>query len=250
MFTDTHCHIVNEFFDNKEEVLKKAINNNIHRVISCGDSIKSSKEVYEDTYKYDNYYCAIGIHPENQDESFKEFERLFYYCLPNKNVVAIGEIGLDFHYEDNDPIKQIDLFRKQLELALKEDFPVIIHSRQATQQTLDIIKEYPGLRGVIHCFSGSLEIAREYVKLGFYIGVGGVATFKNANIKEVIKELPLENILLETDSPFLAPEPHRGKTNEPAYIMDIAKFIADLFNISLEELSAITENNVNKLFFN
>ena len=167
--------------------------------------------------------------------------------LNHKKIIAIGEIGLDYHYTKDNKESQIELFKNQLSLAEKYNMPVIIHSREATLDTLNTIKEYK-LKGIIHSFNGSLETAKEYIKLGYLIGVNGVVTFKNSNIKNVIKELPLESIVIETDSPYLTPEPFRGKQNYPGHILDIANFICELKSVSMEELINITNNNLNKMF--
>lgn len=248
MFTDTHCHLYNKFYEDIDSVIKRANENSINRFITCADNLATCTEMHELSYKYENVYYALGIHPENANESYQEFEKIFYYCLPNPKLVAIGEIGLDYHYEGYDKEKQIALFDNQLSLAEKENLPVIIHSRDATLDTINILKKHHN-RGVIHCFSGSIETAMEYIKLGYLIGVGGVVTFKNAKIADVVKQLPLDKIILETDSPFLAPTPYRGTQNEPAHVLDIAKFIADLKGITLEELSQNIEKNVDNLYF-
>lgn len=248
MLIDSHCHLYKEYYLNIDEIINKAKSNNVMKFISCADSLESCKEMHELSYKFDDVYYAIGIHPENSNTSYQEFENFFYYCLPNPKLLAIGEIGLDYHYENCNREEQIELFEKQLVLAEREKLPVIIHSRDATLDTLNILKKHHNY-GVIHCFSGSLEIANEYIKLGYYIGVGGVVTFKNAKIADVVKELPMDKIILETDSPFLAPTPYRGEQNDPSHILDIANFVAQLKNISLSEVEEITTNNVNKLFF-
>ena len=247
MFTDSHCHLYSEFYDNIDEVILSAKNNGVYRYISCADSLNSCKEVHENSYKYDNYYYSLGIHPENYQESYLEFEKIFYYCLPNKKLVAIGEIGLDYHYDNFDKKRQIELFSKQLALAEKESLPVIVHSRDATMDTINILKNY-NLKGVIHCFSGSLETAKEYLKMGFYIGIGGVLTFKNSKLKDIIKDIPLDRIILETDSPFLAPEPFRGQINEPKNIKEIAEYLAKVKEISIDEVANQTETNIHDLF--
>ena len=161
--------------------------------------------------------------------------------------MAIGEIGLDYHYSKEEKEEQIKLLETQLSLAEEYDIPVIIHSRDATLDTLTTLKKYK-CRGVIHSFSGSLETAKEYIKMGYLLGVNGVITFKNANIKDVIKELPLTSIILETDSPYLTPVPFRGEKNSPKNVLYVAKFVADLKNISLEELSKITNQNIERVF--
>lgn len=248
MLTDSHCHLFNEDYDNIKEVIDRAKENGVNRYIVSAYDLKSCEEAHYNCYKYDNYYYTLGIHPENSSENYNDFEHFFYYCLPNPRFLGIGEIGLDYSYEGYNKDEQINLFEKQLLLAEREYIPVVIHSRDATKDTVDILKKHH-CKGVIHCFSGSLETAKEYLDMGYYIGVGGVSTFKNAKIKEVIKEIPLDKIILETDSPYLAPEPVRGTKNEPANIKHIAENLANLKGISFEEVSEITENNVNNLFF-
>ena len=248
MFTDSHAHILKEYYESIDDVIKRAKENNVNRIIVDADSIKSCYEVLELSSKYDNIYCCLGIHPENIDEDMDELDRIIEENKDNKKFIAIGEIGLDYYWTKETKEKQQNILRHQLELAEKYNKPVIIHSREATKDTIDILKEFPNVKGDIHCFSGSFETAEIYLKMGYYIGVGGVLTFKNANIKDVIVKLPLDRLLLETDSPFLAPTPKRGETNEPANIPLIAEFLANLKGISIDEVSKQTEENVNKLF--
>ena len=217
MFTDTHCHLYKEYYDNLEEILNTAKENQINRYIVAGCDDISNKEVIELVNKYDNVYGNIGIHPENVDE-YKDSDIEFIKDnLDNNKIIGIGEIGLDYHYTKENKVKQIKLFEKQLQIAQDLDIPVVIHSREATQDTIDILKKY-NVKGVIHSFSGSLEVAKIYIKMGFVLGINGVITFKNSNLKEVVKEIGLENIILETDSPYLTPHPYRGKQNSPKYI--------------------------------
>ena len=248
MFTDSHSHITKEFYDDIDKVIQNAKNNGVHRIIVDADTIESCYEILELTKRYDNVYVCLGIHPENIDEDLNELDRIIEENKDNKKFIAIGEIGLDYYWTKETKERQQEMLRHQLALADKYNKPVIIHSREATKDTIDILKEFPNVKGDIHCFSGSLETAEIYIKMGYYIGVGGVLTFKNANIKDVIVKLPLDRLLLETDSPFLAPTPKRGETNEPANIPLIADFLADLKGISVEEVSKQTEENVNKLF--
>jgi len=247
MFTDTHCHIFSEYYEDINEVLENAKKVDITRVINNGCNNKSNIEVINLSNKHDNMYGAIGIHPEDADTYEESDLKYIEDNLNTKKIVAIGEIGLDYYYTKENKDKQIDLFEKQLELAEKYNKPVIIHSREATLDTINILKKYK-VTGVIHSFSGSLETAKEYIKMGFLLGINGVITFKNCNLKEVIKEIDLNNIVLETDSPYLTPVPYRGKKNEPARILDIAKFICDLKYISIEELSLITNENIKRVF--
>jgi TatD DNase family protein len=210
----------------------------------------SVTEVVEMVQNYPFMYAAVGLHPDEVgDLDDERFEFLKSQCQ-NKKVVAIGEIGLDYYWDNESHDIQKKWFVRQLELARELDLPVIIHSRDAAEDTLKIMKEHAqGLRGVIHCFSYSKELAEEYVKMGFHIGIGGVVTFKNGKkLKEVAEVIPLERILLETDCPYLAPEPYRGKRNSSLYIPHIAQAIADIKGITYEEVVAQTEQNGKLLF--
>ena len=247
MFTDTHCHIYKEYYENIDEVLKNAKKSNVNRMINNGCDKKSNEEVLELTQKYENIYGAIGIHPENVEEYTKEDLKHIEENIKNKKIIAIGEIGLDYHYTKENKESQKELLESQLKIAEHYHLPVIIHSREATEDTINTLKKYK-ITGVIHSFSGSLETARIYIKMGYLLGINGVITFKNSKLKEVIKEIPLDNIILETDSPYLTPEPFRGKRNEPARIHEIAKFICELKDISLDELSRITNDNIKRIF--
>ena len=247
MFTDSHCHLYSEYYDDIAKVINEASLNKVNRFINNGCDAKSNVEVINLTSKYPNMYGAIGIHPESVDTYQEEDIKFIEDNLNNKKIIAIGEIGLDYYYTKENKEEQIKLLEIQLKLAEKYNMPVIIHSRDATLDTLTTLKKYH-VKGIIHSFGGSLETAREYIKMGYLIGINGVITFKNANIKDVIKELPLSSLVLETDSPYLTPEPYRGKQNSPAHILDIAKFVSDLKNISLEELAKITNQNLDSMF--
>lgn len=247
MFTDTHCHIFNEYYDNINDVIKDASNNYITRYINNGTDLKSNQEVLKLINKYPNMYGAIGIHPEVVDTYNKNDLLFIKDNLTNNKVVALGEIGLDYHYTKENKEEQIKLFEAQLSLAQDYNIPVIIHSREATQDTINCLKKYH-VKGVIHSFSGSLETAEIYIKMGFLLGINGVITFKNSNLKDIIKQIPPENIVLETDSPYLTPEPYRGTKNEPKRVLEIAKFLCTIYKISLEELSEITNKNIKRIF--
>ncbi|HIS87163.1 MAG TPA: TatD family hydrolase [Candidatus Caccenecus avistercoris] len=247
MFTDTHCHIYKEYYENIDEILKRALESNINRVINNGCNRESNKEVLALANTYNNMYIALGIHPESADTYQKEDLTFIEENLSNPKVIAIGEIGLDYHYTKENKTLQIKLLESQLKIAETHNLPVIIHSREATEDTINTLKKYH-IKGVIHSFSGSLETAKIYIKMGYLLGINGVITFKNSKLKEVIKELPLEHLVLETDSPYLTPEPFRGKPNEPARIKEIATFISELKGISLEELARITNENIMRIF--
>ena len=248
MYIDIHCHLDNNYYDDIEKIVENAKENNVKKLIYNGCNSKTNKEVIELIEKYQCVYGALGFHPTDLDDITDEDYIFLEDNIKNKKIVAIGEIGLDYHYENTDKEKQKYHFIKQLELAKKYDLPVIIHSRDSIQDTYNIIKEH-SVRGVLHCFSGSLEMAREFIKLGFFISVGGIITFKNAkNIIEVIKNIDLSYILLETDCPYLTPEPYRKNRNEPMYIPIIANKIAEIKNVSVEEVRDITTNNAMVLF--
>ena len=247
MFTDSHCHIFNEYYTDIDEILKKAEESKVDKFIVAATDIKSSVEVLNLAKEYKNIYICLGIHPDSIDNSLNEFEKILVENVDNEKLVAIGEIGLDYYYGKDTHDMQIKYFEYQLSLAEKYDLPVVVHSRDATKDTIDCLRKYR-VTGVIHCFTGSLDTAKIYMKMGFYIGVNGVMTFKKAKIDEVIKEIPLEKLVLETDSPYLTPEPYRKYKNQPAYIYTIAQYLANLKGVSLEEISRITEKNIKDIF--
>ncbi len=247
MFVDTHCHIYDEYYDDIEKVLKKIKDNNIGKIINNGCDAKSNIEVLKKVSSYDFMYGALGIHPESVLDYKKEDIDFIEQHLNDEKIVAIGEIGLDYHYGKENKEAQIILFEEQLKLAEKYNKPVIIHSRDATLDTIEKIKKYK-VRGVIHSFSGSLETANIYLKLGFLLGVNGVITFKNCNLKDVIKEIPVEKLVLETDSPYLTPVPFRGERNDSSHINEIAEFVASLKGVSMEHLANITNENIHQVF--
>ena len=247
MFVDTHCHIFKSDYDNIDEVLNNASNNNVKYYINNGSDGEYNKEVLELVEQYDNMYGALGIHPETVDDYSLDDIEFIKNNLSNEKIVAIGEIGLDYHYTKENKDEQIRLLEMQLSLAEEYNLPVIIHSRDATEDTINTLKKF-NCRGTIHSFSGSLETAKIYIKMGYLLGVNGVITFKNCNIKDVIKEVGLDNIVLETDSPYLTPVPYRGMQNNPSHILDIAKFVSELYNVSLEELSYRTNENIKRMY--
>lgn len=243
MFTDTHCHIFSEYYSDINQVLENAKSVDINRVFNNGCDYESNKEVLKLINEFPNMYGAIGIHPESVDKYSQNDLKHIEDNLNNKKIIAIGEIGLDYYYTKENKEEQIKLFESQLALAEKYNMPVIIHSRDATEDTINCLKKYK-VTGVIHSFSGSLETANIYIKMGFLLGINGVVTFKNSKLKEVIKNIDLEHIILETDSPYLTPEPFRGTTNEPTRVINIAEFICELKGISLNELARITNKNI------
>ena len=246
MYTDTHCHIRKDIYKDIDEIVDKAINAGVTKMINNGTNLESNKEVLELSKKYDSLYPSLGIQPEELDDDIEE--SLEFIESNIDEIVAIGEIGLDYYYSEDSKDKQLVVFEKQLILAEKYNKPVIIHTRNAFDDTLKIIKKHPNVKGVIHCFSDGLEEAREYIKLGYMLGIGGIVTFKNSNLKDVLKNIDISNIVLETDSPYLSPVPNRGKQNNPSNIPYIASALADIYNISLEELQQKISKNVKNMF--
>lgn len=250
MFIDTHCHLSVKDYDDIEKVIKEAESADVRKIIISGCDKDSIKEAVEISKKYDNVYLSLGYHPSEANiTNIQDIDELKEIIISNDKVVAIGEIGLDYHWEKENKDKQKQLFKDMLSLAKEVNLPVVIHSRDAFQDTYDILKE-SDVTGVIHCFSGNIENARKYIKLGFYLGIGGVLTFKNTNLKEVIKAIDLKKIVLETDSPYLAPVPYRGMQNSPKYIPIVAKEISSLKDISIEEVAKITTETAQNIFQN
>ena len=247
MFIDTHCHLSREDYDDIDLVIKENRESNISKIIISGCSKDSIFESIELSRRYEEVYLTLGYHPSEvdvvTDEDLTELENL----LKLDKGVGLGEIGLDYYYGKDNKNKQIELFRKQLVIAEKLDIPVVIHSRDAVEDTINILKEFD-LTGVIHCFSGSVETAKIYTSMGYMLGIGGVVTFKNSNLYKVVESVGLKNIVLETDSPYLAPTPFRGEKNSSKYIPLIADKIADILGVNVEEVGLETTNNACSMF--
>ena len=246
MFCDTHCHLFKEYYKDVDEIINQAQQNGVNRMIASGCDGKSNKEVMKLVSK-EGVYGTLGIHPEDVLNCTLEDLGFIERNLGNSKIIAIGEIGLDYHYGKENKDAQIHLFELQLAIAEKYHLPVIVHSREATLDTINSLKKF-NVRGVIHSFSGSLETAEIYIKMGFLLGVNGVITFKNCNLKEVIEKIDLHNIILETDSPYLTPVPFRGKPNDPSKIINIAEYICELKQVGREELANITNLNIKRIF--
>ncbi len=247
MYIDTHCHISKNYYDDINEVITDSKNNGLEKIIISCCAVEDIEESLNIINNYDNVYATFGYHPDQIDKVCDEdLKRLETLIKTNQKIVGIGEIGLDYHY-GTDKEKQKKLFKEQLKIAQRLNLPVVIHSRDATKDTIDILKMY-NVSGVIHCFSGSLETANIYISMGYKLGIGGVLTFKNSKLYKVIENINLENIVLETDSPYLTPEPYRGKTNSSKYIPIIAKKLAEVKKVSIEEVAKITTNNAYLIF--
>ena len=252
MIFETHAHYNDEAFrEDREEIFAQFPEKRIGRVVNIASDLESIDECLELAQKYPFMYCALGIHPSDSAPLTDELLEEISEKLKNPRVVAVGEIGLDYYWDTPDRSIQKHWFEEQLEMARRADLPVVIHSREAAQDTMQIMQAHRAreIGGVVHCYSYSLELAREYVKMGFYIGIGGVVTFKNARkLKEVAEGIPIENIVLETDCPYLAPVPYRGKRNSSLYLPFVVEEIARIKGMDAEEIIARTEENAERLY--
>lgn len=248
---DSHAHYDDEQYnEDREEIIKGLKANNVEYVLNCGADIEGSRASAKFSKEYDIFYGAVGIHPSYADKVTSDVLKELKELAKEEKIVAIGEIGLDYFYEDS-PSREVqkEAFINQMKLAKELNMKVIIHDRDAHEDTLNILKQFPEVTGVIHCFSGSVEFARECLKLGYYLGFTGVVTFKNAKkALEVVKEIPLDRLLVETDLPYMAPTPYRGKRNRSEYIQHIIEKISEIKDISPEEISKITIDNTKRLF--
>ena len=251
MIFDTHAHYDDDAFDeDRDTLLGEIFSSGICCITDVGASVKSSKSAVALSKKWPQIYAAVGVHPDSTADMTEEDIETLRSLAQEKKVVAIGEIGLDYYWDKEGHDLQKHWFIRQLDLAREMNKPVMIHSREAAADTMEIMKEHgKGLKGVIHCYSYSLEMAREYVKMGYYIGVGGVVTFKNSKkLKEIVEEIPLESIVLETDCPYLAPTTVRGKRNSSLYLPYVVEAIAELKGISTEQVIEQTEKNARDLY--
>ena len=242
MIIDTHCHLDIKDYDNLEEVIKNMEGN---YMIASGYNLESNKHVIELVNKYDNIFGTIGLHPSDVTEDYESDLLFIENNINNPKIVGVGEIGLDYYWEKDNKELQKEVFIKQIELARKYNKTIVIHSREAILDTYNILDEYLGNnKAVLHCYSSNIEMAKRFKKFNIKFGIGGVLTFKNSSkLKEVVKELDLSDLLLETDSPYLTPEPYRGKKNEPSYTKFVAEAIAKIKEVEYEEVLEITTQN-------
>jgi len=252
MLIDSHCHLDSEKFElDLEQVIQRAQENGVLQFVTIGTDFQSSQQALTLSKRFPGIYASVGFHPHEvknlNSERFLEVSRL----TDHPNVVAIGETGLDYFYKHSSPEQQIRWFREHIRLARTQKLPLVIHSRDAKEETLLILEEEKAFEvgGVLHCFTGDQDMANRGMALGFYISFSGIVTFSKATeVQEVVRKTPMDKILIETDCPFLAPVPFRGKRNEPVYIRSVAKKIAELKKMTLEEISMATSNNSQKLF--
>ena len=237
MLIDTHSHLFLEYYDNIDEI----VNNMEGIIVVAGCDDKTNLEVLELVNKYDKVYGTLGIQPEEIDKITNGSYKIIEDNINNPKIIGIGEIGIDYHYGNDNKEKQIEVFKKQLDLARKYNKCVVIHSRDAAEDTYNILKEYKDLRKILHCFGYGIDMAKKFKSINCVFGIGGVITFKNnRKLKEVVEQLDLENFVLETDSPYLSPEPFRGQKNEPANTKIVAEKISEIKNINIEKTIEIT----------
>ena len=248
MYIDSHTHLSKNDYDSIDEVINRAKESNVdYLIVSCctKEDILEGLKLLE---KYNNIFLTIGLHPSEADDyDDNDLKLIRDLAISNKKIIGIGEIGLDYYYGKENMKKQKELFAKQLKIAEEVNKPIVIHSRDAVLDTQNMLKE-ANLRGIIHCFSGSLEVAKWYINNNYLIGIGGILTFKNSKLSSVVEKLPLESIVLETDSPYLAPVPFRGTKNESKNIPIIAEEIARIKNVSIKLVARTTSNNIITLF--
>ncbi len=248
MLIDTHCHIHESDYPlDSEQTLKRAHDNGVDQVICIGTSVQGSRDAIDFANKHDGVYATIGIHPEYAADGLGDLESLI--DKNNPKIVAIGEIGLDYHSSDVTPSEQIKLLKQQIKLALKYDLPVVFHVRDAYDDFWPIFDSFSGIRGELHCFSDTMENAQKGIDRGLYIGINGISTFtKDETQKEMFKNLPLDKLVLETDAPYLTPAPFRGKVNEPAFVRNVAVFGGTSRHISEDRITSVTSENAKALF--
>lgn len=243
---DTHIHYDDDMYANDVDLLLEKVHQyGVSRIITSGTGNITNKKAVELAEKYDYVYATVGLHPELIDDNSQINIEQY---LKHPKVVAVGEIGLDYHYRDDNKDVQKALFEQQIELAIKYNMPIVVHDRDAHNDTMQILNKYKP-KGTVHCYSGSVEMAREIVKLGMFLGIGGVVTFKNARkTVEVVEQIPLDNIVLETDGPYLAPTPYRGKRNHSAFISLVAQRIAEIKKTSIKQVLDVTSQNAINLY--
>ncbi len=249
---DTHAHYNDERFDGeRDKIISEVLSNGVEYVLNAGTNITANKECIALTESYPQFYASVGIHPHDTSKIIDDKETIdaLKLQLTHQKVVAVGEIGLDFHYDFSDRETQMKWFRYQMELAAETGYPVIIHDREAHGPCMDMVRDFPSVTGIFHSFSGSAETASELIKLGWFVSFSGVVTFKNAHrILDVVRSVPAENMLIETDCPYLAPHPMRGKLNRSDYLRYTASAIAEAKDMDAEKLCEITLDNGKKIY--
>lgn len=248
-FIDSHCHIyLNEFDEDRSAVLERAKQAGLSQIIMPAIDASTLEAMLKVEAENASCHSMIGLHPCSVVENFEQELALVKEQLESRKFLAIGEIGLDFYWDRTFTGQQYEAFRRQIRLSLEFDLPIVIHTRNAMDECLAMVKEFPGVKGVFHCFSGNPDQARQVMDLGMYLGIGGVATFKNGGLDKILPEIGLTHVVLETDAPYLAPVPYRGKRNEPAYVKIIAEHLSKLLQLELAEVAEVTTANTKQLF--
>lgn len=252
MLIDTHSHLYSEEFDTDiEEVLQRAQEKGIEKIILPDIDIECRERMLNLADKHPDYlYPLIGLHPTSVKENYEEELKAIDYLLAERKFWGIGETGIDLYWDKTFKKEQILAFEHHIELSLKYDIPLIIHARESLKEIFEVLEKYEDkkLKGIFHCFSGDINDAEKAIEMGFYLGLGGVLTFKNSNLKDIIAKISIDNIVLETDSPYLAPVPYRGKRNESSYVVKVAEKLAEIYNLPIEEVESITTKNALNIF--
>ena len=249
MLTDTHCHLFYEDLKNDiNGVLKRANDLDVNRFICVATNLDDARECLSLAENYNNIFASVGVHPHDAKDAPNDYIDQIYDLMTFDSMVALGEMGLDYFRNISDPIIQQKVFREQMEVAKDLHYPVIFHNRDANTDVIEVLEDYPDVIGVAHCFSSNLETANAFLEMGYYISFSGNLTFKNSHLPDVAKEIPLDKVLVETDSPYLSPEPFRGKPNEPGRTRFVAEKLAEIHRIPFEEIAKQTSQNASELF--
>ena len=249
MLTDTHCHLFyKELKKDLRNILSRANDMGVTRFICVGTNINDSKECLSITENNENIFSSVGVHPHDSIDAEEGYIDEIYELMQYESMIAVGEIGLDYYRNISPPEIQEKVFRAQIEIAQDLNRPIIFHNREADSDIIKVLSEYPEVIGVAHCFSSTLETANVLLEMGYYISFSGNITFKNSHLSEVVAEIPLDRILVETDSPYLSPVPYRGKTNEPSRVRFVAEKVAEIKNMPFEEIAKHTHTNASELF--
>ncbi|MBP6430767.1 MAG: TatD family hydrolase [Ferruginibacter sp.] len=244
MMIDTHCHLYSTEFDSdRNEMLQRAEQEGVQKFYLPAIDSTTHDAMIELENSNKKCIAMMGLHPCSVKENYKEELQIVEEWFTKRNFVAVGEIGLDFYWDKTFVKEQYESFNCQIELAIKKNVPIVIHTRNAMQETINVVKKHKNVRGIFHCFSGSYESAKEIIKAGFYLGIGGVVTYKNAGLAEVLQKINLQHLVLETDAPYLTPVPFRGKRNESSYLKYIVEKIAEIKNVTVEEVVEVTSTN-------
>jgi len=249
MIIDAHCHLYyDELASDIDNVIQRAIDAGVSRFVCVGTNVEDSKKCLSITENNDDIFASSGVHPHDAKDVTEGYTDEIYELMEYESMIAIGEIGLDYYRNLSEPETQKKVFKELMEVAQDLDKPVIIHNRDADADTLEIIGNYPSVQGVAHCFSSTLETAQAFLEMGYYISFSGNITYKNSHLPEIVKSIPLDRVVVETDSPYLSPEPERGKSNEPSRIIHTLTKLSEIYGLSLEEMAKYTYDNTAELF--